>query len=533
MKKTVFVYFAGPGGEKVLAHYPKRRRSTTALFYYTQAARKEIEAFLRLCRKHCAAFYVGVRLWPVFTESETTPTDLALWPADRDAGIEPKFAARGHQIPCLRELRAPTPVSLDPRYGMGYFYGTTHLGRLVVHHSLVRRLRQHGVSGYQVEPALTSGGNGLEISVSAGSLQSTLNCLQKYPKETQKIGAGAEGIAAAVEASISDALEEKRRTELDPERLWLTLSPDVAGTPAYEGFLSYLARLERRDEILYTVFEPPAEGPSWFHLTVTGGIVKELDRTEYNPETRCPTCGGEMALKGPLYIDYRSWDGSDFCRTDRGGWILISKRVRELMKDVPDFEVLPAFGEKVVAVAPQTTGSSARTSKPLLPTLVDAGDIDRMRDGDAGALARVAGQIDSRLRLLLRLNGVVEEGRSSTGLFDYVASNTRVDKAAWEELSAIVGLSALAAAGRATAADAQRAAALAAAFNAHFGMGYSPNCEPHPCWEKEGLVCNYEHCIEWMPFPDGDEGEEQRGCPKFGHCCPGGPEAVRECRERR
>ncbi|KVT79937.1 hypothetical protein WT25_17405 [Burkholderia territorii] len=111
-------------------------------------------------------------------------------------------------------------------------------------------------------------------------------------------------------------------------------------------------------------------------------------------------------------------------------------------------------------------------------------------------------------------------------------------------------------------------------------MGYIDTFEPnYACESQAGVVCIWEHCIEFMPLPpitraeharhieflraqfaagayaekppeiqkmlakqieDGipDDAPEEPDiemeaakCPIFGHCCPGGPEQAAACRD--
>lgn len=67
---------------------------------------------------------------------------------------------------------------------------------------------------------------------------------------------------------------------------------------------------------------------------------------------------------------------------------------------------------------------------------------------------------------------------------------------------------------------------LAEELNRTFSIGYSIDFSPNLDYEKQGLICEWEHCIEWMPLT-----EERTGfsCPVFGHNCPGGVEKISEC----
>lgn len=57
-------------------------------------------------------------------------------------------------------------------------------------------------------------------------------------------------------------------------------------------------------------------------------------------------------------------------------------------------------------------------------------------------------------------------------------------------------------------------------------VGYNPDTSPNEHWQRDGLACEYEHCIETMPLqnPAG-----KASCPVFGHDCPGGVERAGHC----
>lgn len=63
-------------------------------------------------------------------------------------------------------------------------------------------------------------------------------------------------------------------------------------------------------------------------------------------------------------------------------------------------------------------------------------------------------------------------------------------------------------------------------LNRSFAVGYSLNFAPNLDFEEQGLVCEYEHCIEHMPLRQERSPES---CPVFGHDCPGGPRRVVTC----
>jgi Domain of unknown function (DUF4145) len=73
--------------------------------------------------------------------------------------------------------------------------------------------------------------------------------------------------------------------------------------------------------------------------------------------------------------------------------------------------------------------------------------------------------------------------------------------------------------------DAQEVFSWADTLNHSFGVGYSLNFAPNLDFEDQGLVCEFEHCIENMPLRN----ESDDACPMWGHDCPGGRRRVATC----
>lgn len=63
-------------------------------------------------------------------------------------------------------------------------------------------------------------------------------------------------------------------------------------------------------------------------------------------------------------------------------------------------------------------------------------------------------------------------------------------------------------------------------LNKSFSIGYSIDFSENPDYEKHGLVCEFEHCIEMMPIL---EEPTENSCQIFGHECPLGFERVSNC----
>jgi len=67
---------------------------------------------------------------------------------------------------------------------------------------------------------------------------------------------------------------------------------------------------------------------------------------------------------------------------------------------------------------------------------------------------------------------------------------------------------------------------LAEELNRTFSIGYSIDFSPNLDYKKHGLLCEWEHCIEWMPLAAEPT---ELSCPVFGHNCPGGVEKISIC----
>lgn len=168
--------------------------------------------------------------------------------------------------------------------------------------------------------------------------------------------------------------------------------------------------------------------------------------------------------------------------------------------------------------------------------------------------------------------------KSLEELVDYVRESGRL----WREQAALLKVlldiseNALMS-GDVEPADALRVIAVADVLNQTTNLGYSLSFEPNENWEAQGLICQYEHCIENMPLPpvprseqeswrahitEGlktgayddrpevkaqferalsepipddapEEVDETGACPVFGHFCPGGEATIRDCEAAR
>jgi hypothetical protein len=77
-----------------------------------------------------------------------------------------------------------------------------------------------------------------------------------------------------------------------------------------------------------------------------------------------------------------------------------------------------------------------------------------------------------------------------------------------------------------TADEAREIIDLAEELNRTFSAGYSIDLTANQDFERQGLFCEWEHCIELMPLA---EVPSDVSCPVFGHDCPGGLEKASNC----
>lgn len=67
---------------------------------------------------------------------------------------------------------------------------------------------------------------------------------------------------------------------------------------------------------------------------------------------------------------------------------------------------------------------------------------------------------------------------------------------------------------------------LAERLNKSFAVGYSINFKANKEYAQQGLLCEWEHCVEHSPLT---EEVTELSCPVFGHNCPGGLENRQNC----
>jgi hypothetical protein len=221
-------------------------------------------------------------------------------------------------------------------------------------------------------------------------------------------------------------------------------------------------------------------------------------------------------------------------------------------------------------------------SDPLWPLLIDITSDMRaaVADNPADALAQLRRAFVKGLRRAaqgLRLKKMPPDEPEQ--LIEYLAKRGGL----WGEQSALMRViwdltTGMPLQGQVSAADAERVLALADVLNDSFNLGYSLNFEPNEHWQENGLICQFEHCIENMQLPKTtlsehlewrehikasldsglyDEHPKRKAwfeamlaepvdesefvevedltgaCPIFGHYCPGGEQVIRSCEPAR
>ena len=74
--------------------------------------------------------------------------------------------------------------------------------------------------------------------------------------------------------------------------------------------------------------------------------------------------------------------------------------------------------------------------------------------------------------------------------------------------------------------DAKQIIELAERLIYSFPIGYVPDFKENQDYEKQGFICEWEHCIEFQPLKNPPD---DASCKIFGHDCPGGAEKRKKC----
>jgi hypothetical protein len=250
-----------------------------------------------------------------------------------------------------------------------------------------------------------------------------------------------------------------------------------------------------------------------------------------------------------------------------------------------EIEAAEELGEQVHARAEQDlTEVHAQverelTEGPLLgwPGLFQLDDDLRQLaiDQPALALSTLRHEMSKGLHSAVRaLSGNKIHPSSLEEMVSYVAASNRLRPEQAVLLKVLLDISESALmSGAVSSADAMRVIGVADVLNQSIRLGYSLDFDPNPDWEEQGLICQFEHCIENMPLPEIPRSEQERwrahiskglasgayddrpevkesfertleepipddapeevdetgSCPIFGHYCPGGQTTVNGC----
>ena len=144
------------------------------------------------------------------------------------------------------------------------------------------------------------------------------------------------------------------------------------------------------------------------------------------------------------------------------------------------------------------------------------------------ALAALRIEIERKLRLLANsLDLRVNDNRSLSALTASIRRQELLSSDQVAALQRIISMCNKAVHGYAVSeAEAREIMELAEDLNKTFAVGYSIDLSPNLDYEKYGLLCEWEHCIERSPL---EPKRTELSCGVFGHNCPGGVEKVVKC----
>ena len=144
------------------------------------------------------------------------------------------------------------------------------------------------------------------------------------------------------------------------------------------------------------------------------------------------------------------------------------------------------------------------------------------------ALAALRIEIERRLRNLIpAIIGKKADEFSSISLVELIKKLGIFSSEQFSALSKIITMCNKAIHGASVSkSQAEEIISLTEQLNQSFSIGYSINLSSNPEYEKQGLLCEWEHCIELMPL---SKRLTKISCPVFGHNCPGGLNKVSSC----
>jgi len=142
------------------------------------------------------------------------------------------------------------------------------------------------------------------------------------------------------------------------------------------------------------------------------------------------------------------------------------------------------------------------------------------------ALAGLRIELERAVRRTFAVLYPEDDARSLTKMIRTLQERNRIDAEQADLALAIIRVGNRAAHGQIITPDeAREVFEWADTLNSSFGVGYSLNFAPNLDFEEQGLVCEFEHCIENMPL----RRESEDACPMWGHDCPGGRRRIATC----
>jgi hypothetical protein len=146
------------------------------------------------------------------------------------------------------------------------------------------------------------------------------------------------------------------------------------------------------------------------------------------------------------------------------------------------------------------------------------------------ALAGLRIEIEKKLRLAVEFLGLSSE--QNKGITHYIKVLRQYKYLSDEQAEALSRITRMCNkavhGGRITVQEAREIIKLADELNQSFAIGYSIDFSPNLDFERHGLLCEWEHCIEHMPL---EEEPTELSCKVFGHNCPGGLNKTAVCKK--
>ncbi len=172
---------------------------------------------------------------------------------------------------------------------------------------------------------------------------------------------------------------------------------------------------------------------------------------------------------------------------------------------------------------------SSPSKKPLPFETFKLSAVKELLDSDPTlALAALRIEIERRIRILVSTQtGKSTSEYTTLSLVDLTRKIRVLSSEQFSALKKIISICNKAIHGASVSkSEAEEIIGLTEQLNGSFSTGYSIDLSVNTEYEKQGLLCEWEHCIELMPL---SEKPTKLSCPVFGHNCPGGLVKVSSC----